>query len=174
MSHILKHVKCQSNLQRHSFVPFLSAFTQDIVSQLASSSLGDLHLIKSSKNDISQPAAWFCGTAQHQTWVWDFFNVGIFGKAELMMFSHWVQFGWPFWPYFLPSYRANVRESPSSGRVQMRSVTTMWMQGNIVRTQNKQLKTPRVLRKYKQDWWTFTQTHQERKREDIKKPRIER
>lgn len=73
MSHILKHLKCRSNLQRHSSVPFLSAFTQDIVSQHPSSSLGDLHLIRSSRNDISQPAAWHCGSAKQQIQVVDFF-----------------------------------------------------------------------------------------------------
>lgn len=80
------------------FVPFLSAFTQDIVSQHPSSSLGDLHLIRSSRNDISQPAAWHCGSAKQQIQVVDFFHVDIFEKAELMLFTHWTQFGWPFSP----------------------------------------------------------------------------
>lgn len=69
-------------------VPFLSAFTQDIVSELSSSSLGDLHLIRNSQNDIFQPAAWGYGSAQHQTWGLDFFMWMFSGKAELMMFSY--------------------------------------------------------------------------------------
>lgn len=63
------------------FVPFLSAFTQDIVSQHPSSSLGDLHLIRSSRNDISQPAAWHCGSAKQQIQVVDFFSCWHFWKS---------------------------------------------------------------------------------------------
>ena len=63
------------------FVPFLSAFTQDIVSRHPSSSLGDLHLIRSSRNDISQPAAWHCGSAKQQIQVVDFFSCWHFWKS---------------------------------------------------------------------------------------------
>lgn len=135
MSHILKYLKCRSNLQRHSFIPFLSAFIQDIVSQLPSSSLGDLHLIRSSKNDFFQPAAWCCRSAQHQILLLDFACEHFWKSwinAVLSLGAVWV---------------AKVREQPLLGRVQMKSVIPMWntwLEGNIVRPQDKQFKkTPR-------------------------------
>ena len=143
MSHIRKHSKCHSNLQRHSFLPFLSAFTQYIVSQLRSSSLGDLHLIRSSRNDISQPAAWHCGSAKHQIQVLDFFTwCHFFEKAELLLFSHWAKFRWPFWPQFLAPCRTKVRDQSWSGGYRWNQSSPQkdtWLERNIVRLQNKQL-----------------------------------
>ena len=38
------------------------------------------------------------GLLSSRSRLWIFFHVDIFEKAELILFTHWTQFGWPFSP----------------------------------------------------------------------------